>query len=232
MTDELTKIDEDEGKIEETKIKPKTFLSPRELREYHKWKKAHPKSVDPDHVSEIVGMQMYELFLNGYSCAEIERVYTGRAEAYPLGKIVEARVLYNWDEARIEHRKDLYNGIKEKTQQTHLESATFIADILGVAHKEFGAEMKLYRATGDVKYLNTFRIKSPNGYQQWLDMFLKATAPNAPPKDTQKKQTQSVNIITQNAEITTGQGPAKTPPQLEGPNAQQLLEMLGDGDDE
>jgi hypothetical protein len=111
-------------------------------------------------------LQLYQLYLNGYSCKDIYRL---NDESLPLGSIVDARIRHEWDRRKDEHLKQLYDTISDKVLKTQMESAAFLADSLSAAHVEHGTKFKKYLQTHNPEFIEQIGIHSLKEYRETLN---------------------------------------------------------------
>jgi hypothetical protein len=155
------------------KTDPRSRLTKREERaldKHERMREAYPLALD-------VALGMYELFVNGHSCEEIERLSKKAGRAITLGQIVDARLRYDWDERRELHHKHLFDTVGLKVQQTQFESAGFLADLLAVAHRMHGDKLKEYLQSGDATLFRNkpILIDSLHDYRQVIATLLQVT---------------------------------------------------------
>lgn len=115
--------------------------------------------------------QFFQLFLEGYTSAEIQRLNP----QYPLGMILHAQVRYEWDRKKEEYAVQLQQRIMEKLMKTQLESVNFVSDLLAASHKRYGEKVKRYIQTGDEKLLDGIEIASLMSYGKAIDTLYKLT---------------------------------------------------------
>jgi hypothetical protein len=136
---------------------------------------------------------LFNLFLLGKTCEEIRRLN----QQLQLGQIVAARVEGRWDERREEHLDQLLNATTQRVQQTTLETADFVCDILAVANREHGDRLRRYLQTGDDTELGDFRVTSLTTLKVAIETLQKLTG-----QDKQQK-------LTVTGDLTTRQAPAQ-----------------------
>lgn len=145
-------------------------LSAKEQSLYLEWleKKTKPS------LSPSLSTQLFQLFLNGYSCDEICEHHN---KIYPIGQILEARVRDEWDRRRKEHLDQLYSKVFDRVKQTQFESVAFTSDLLAAAHKLYGQKIKTFLETGKEDDLGEAQglIKSLDAYRKVAEMLLKLT---------------------------------------------------------
>jgi hypothetical protein len=149
-------------------------FSKREWRAYetHKHGLANPRPGQIENqVSPIEAAQMFEIFLHGGSCTQIEKQW----RKYKLGAIVKAAIEYQWHEKRQEYLEHLHRDAVERGRQAVAESVGFTADLLAVAHKRWGQKLRRYLATGDESELDGFEIRSIDQYRKVVQTFLELT---------------------------------------------------------
>jgi hypothetical protein len=113
----------------------------------------------------------YELFLHGQTCEQIQ----GMLPHLPLGQIIQARIVHNWDQNRCDYVQQLLDQSAQQLQKTATESLQFLTLLLTAAHQEHGEAIKQYLLSGNSEDLGDFRIKNLKSYQQTLEILLKLT---------------------------------------------------------
>ncbi len=120
-------------------------------------------------ISTTLATQMFQLFLEGYTCAEIAKQNKGFTE----GDILYCRKKYKWDNERDEYVIQLNNQIKQKIMKQKLESAEFLTNMLSVIHKEHRDVMLKYLQTGNPDDLP--KIGSLRTYKEVVEILSKIT---------------------------------------------------------
>jgi hypothetical protein len=169
-------------------------FSKREWRAYetHKHGLANPRPGQIENqVSPIDAAQMFEIFLHGGSCTQIEKQW----RKYKLGAIVKAAIEYQWHEKRQEYLEHLHRDAVERGRQAVAESVGFTADLLAVAHKRWGQKLRRYLATGDESELDGFEIRSIDQYRKVVQTFLELTG-HDPSEVFAKKTTEGGEMMT------------------------------------
>jgi len=147
-------------------LSPVERLSPEERKAY----KLYVQKNDPP-LAPGVQAQLYNLYLNGSTCEEINRLNPN----FSLGMIVRAKVEGLWDDRRDKHINELFESVRERVQQVQMESVVFTTDLLAGANKMFGDKLKRYLQTGDERELGDLRIDSLKQYRDAVDLLLKLT---------------------------------------------------------
>ncbi len=140
----------------------------KEDDEYRKWKREKQAPIPL-----TLALQMYELYLNGYSCEEIWRV---NAQRYPLGQIVDAKIRYDWDERKDTQLATLYGNIEKKVLHVKHEAVSHLADLLSAAHKIWGDKVAQFLQEGDMNLLVGFDPSTVKNYKEILGMLQLLTA--------------------------------------------------------
>lgn len=155
-------------------------FSHREWRAYEAHKAA-AKAGKEWAIGPQMSAQFFELFLNGKGPTAIQREFP----SYPLGQIVRCAVENQWHDRREEYLQALHRGVVERAKQAASESTEFVADLLAVAHKRWGASLRRYLATGDVSCLEGFEVRSIDQYRKVISTFIELTghAPAPTPED-------------------------------------------------
>lgn len=129
-----------------------------------------------------IGSSLYNLFIRGYSCDQIQQ----ENRAYTLGQILEVRVRDKWDERKDKHLEHLYGGIHSRVRQTQMESVSFTTDLLAAAHRLYGDKLRTFLQTGREEDLGEARalIQSLDAYRKVADILLRMTGQD---KDKEKR---------------------------------------------
>ena len=122
-------------------------------------------------VSATRASQMYELFLEGYTCAAIAKINPPFSE----GDILYLRKRYEWDRNRDEFTYNLHVQMGEKLKKAKLESLEFITNQMAVVHKEFREKSLKYLQTGKEEDKPDHWITSPAAYKGLLEAMQKIT---------------------------------------------------------
>lgn len=146
--------------------KAKTYLTKRELGAYNYFCNSNQPALAPS-----TNARLFALFLQGKGTEEIMRLNP----TLSLAQIVHARVEGRWDERREEHLDGLLNNTSLRVQQTTLETADFVCDLLAVANREHGDRLRRYLQSGDEKELGDFRISSLASLKTAIEVLQKLT---------------------------------------------------------
>ena len=95
-------------------------------------------------ISPTLSAQLFELFLEGYSCAEIARKNPSFSEA----DILNCRKRHNWDDNKDRYAYDLQLQVREKLVKQKMESIEFLTNMMAVTHKAHKDKMMKYLQTG------------------------------------------------------------------------------------
>lgn len=115
--------------------------------------------------------RLYNLFLQGRSCAEIQ----AQNRPLSLGQVVSARIEGEWDRRRSEHLDSLLTNTTLRVQQGTLETADFVLDLLAVMKVEHGAKLRQYLQSGDKSDLGDFKIDSLSNLKSTIEILQKLT---------------------------------------------------------
>lgn len=189
---------------QESLEKAKNSLSKRELHAYTVWCGTEKAPLAPS-----LNAKLFNLYLLGKTCEEIRRLNP----TLQLGEIVAARIAGRWDERRDDHLDQLLSATTQRVQQTTLETADFVCDILAVANREHGDNLRRYLQSGEPTELGDFRITSLTTLKIAIETLQKLTG-----QDKQQK-------LTVTGDITTRQAPAdeSLPSSQQAANILQLL---------
>jgi hypothetical protein len=126
-------------------------------------------------------LKLYELFLNFYTVDEIYRI---NAQKIPLGKLVDARVRFQWDKRRKEQIDSMYSNIEQKVLRVKNEAVVHITDLLAAAHKVMGDKIKLFLQDGDPATLGDLNVTNFKHYKELVELLKTLTEKKeAPSKD-------------------------------------------------
>lgn len=130
-------------------------------------------ATDQPRLAPQVEAQFFALYLNGKTCAEIQRLNTD----FRFGSIVRARVDALWDDKREEHIASLLLTVRERVQQVQLESVEYLADMLAATHKLNGDKLKKFLQTGEESVLGEMRItlRDLKEYAKVVETLMKVT---------------------------------------------------------
>jgi hypothetical protein len=156
-------------------------LSQSEAVAYKVWRDSNTPALAPS-----LNAQLFNLFLQGKGCDEIVRMNPGLR----LGQVVAARVEGDWDRRREEHLDRLLTETSLRVQQTTLETADFVCDLLAVANKEHGEKLRRYLQTGSKSELGDFKIESLSGLKSAIEVLQKLTG-----QDKQQKMVVSGEVV-------------------------------------
>ena len=115
--------------------------------------------------------QWFQLFLEGYTASEIQRLNP----QYPLGMVLHAQVKYGWDARKDDYAVQLQQRVMEKLMRTQLEAVNFVSDLIAASHKRYGEKVKRYIQTGDEKLLDGVEIASLGSYRGAIETLHKLT---------------------------------------------------------
>lgn len=148
-----------------------------------KEKDALAKLASDKRLSTQTAIQLFGLFLQGYSTEEIMRLNPNYG-SIGLGLIVRARIEHEWDKLRAEYIGDLMLTVRQTVEKATLESIQFAADGMAVYRKLVGDRFKRYLQTGNVEDLGDFKDMSFRTYKDLIGIMRELTSesPAAPPR--------------------------------------------------
>lgn len=120
-------------------------------------------------IAPTLSAQMYNLFIEGYTCADIARLNKGFSE----GDILYCRQKYKWDEQRDDYAQQLTRQMQQKLIKQKLESMEYLTNMLSVIHKEHKDIMLKFLQTGNVDDLP--KIGSLKTYKDIIETLSKIT---------------------------------------------------------
>ncbi|MCS7092613.1 MAG: hypothetical protein NZM26_04645 [Patescibacteria group bacterium] len=127
------------------------------------------KEIGAKPISPTLAAEMYNLFLEGYSCAYIAKMNKGFSE----GDILYCRYKYEWDRQRDDYAKQLTAQVQQKLFKQKLESVEYLTNMLAVIHKEHKETMLRFLQTGNLEDLP--KIGSLKTYKDILEALAKVT---------------------------------------------------------
>ena len=141
-------------------------------------------------LSPHTSAQFLELFLQGYSTKDIQKMNQG----FKLGLIVKARVEHDWDKYKAEYIETLMSHTKNTVQKAQLEAVRFAADGMAVYHKVLGEAFKKYLQTGNKDDLgeHSSQINIRN-YREYVSLLMQLTG-----QDNSKKVSGEITHKVQN----------------------------------
>lgn len=167
-------------------------------------------ATDKPPLSPNTAVKLYELFLAGHTCEEIQK----QNRQFSLGMIVHARIRDDWDGHRQRYLSDLYSQASKRFGQVQLESVNFLADAFAAVHKLNGDKLKRFLQTGDPKDLAGvgFLPSSVKTYKDLWETMLKITGKDRPgvTVPVTVNQTSTPNqVATVEAKVLPGEEPMK-----------------------
>lgn len=157
--------------------------------------------------------KLYQVFLQGYSCAEISR----QSKVWREEEVLWARKMYNWDLLRSEYASKLHSRVQDQLLKTKAEAVEFFSNMLNITHSEHKEQMLKYMITRDEKDKPTSWVSNPRDYKQVIEI-MKLITNESPVVKTEAKSTTKVEVeVTGNNQILT--------PELQS----KLLAMLAKG---
>lgn len=158
-----------EGK--EEKLALRNALSPDEKRALELY-----ETSDGIPLSPATSAQFLNLYLNGYTTSEIQKMNPG----FKLGIIVQAKVNHEWDRHKAEYINVLMTQTRESVQKTQLEAIRFASDGMAVHQRVLGNAFKRYLQTGNEEDLgphkDSINIKT---YKEYVALLLQLTGQDA-----------------------------------------------------
>src|SRR5579871_5000532 len=79
-------------------------------------------------ISPTLSAEMFNLFLENYSCAKIAEINKGFSET----DVLYCRYKYNWDDQRNDYASMLQQQVLQKLQKVKFESLEFLTNMLAV----------------------------------------------------------------------------------------------------
>ncbi len=196
------------------------YLSDREKGVYREWQELKNRAP----LSVTTSLQLYQLYLAGYSTDEITRLNDNK---FPHGLVIESMIKHNWHDRRTQHLAELYGGIYDKVKQTQTEAIAFVADLLAAAHRKHGDKVKKFLQSGDAADLGALAIDTMTSYKTAADMLMKLTG-----QDKEKNAGGKTLIVGQNLSVSTSEDkPALGEGGVTANIADRILQFLEAGEE-
>jgi hypothetical protein len=151
-------------------VAPARSLTDRERRALEAWRKRGDAPIPLDE-----SIRMYELYLNGYSCEQIEKTLRStnpNIPSYSLGQLVNARIDHDWDERRLRHLNELYEEVNERVRKTKADVTSFLSDVLTVTHVEEGEKLRRWLVSHKDADKSMFQVSGIGSYKEVLALFM------------------------------------------------------------
>ncbi len=143
---------------------PFAFLSIKEREAYDVF-----LGTGKPHLRPEVSGTLFEHFLNGKTCLEIQHENLG----YSFGSIVCARVEYGWDLARKDHYERLMASASDKAMRLQLEAVEFVFELFQITHLVNREKFKRYMQTKSPEDLRgAIQIDTPKQYRDLINAML------------------------------------------------------------
>lgn len=156
----------------------------RELELYSKQIESGFKPISP-----VLAEQMYNLYLEGYSCYEIAKQNKSLSEE----DILHCRYKYKWDELKDNYIMDRQKQITERLLKSKMESVEYLVNLLSVTHKANKEQILKYIQTGKEEDKPKDLLLGPSGYKSVIEMIQKITGEDRQSK-VQVDQNTNINI--------------------------------------
>jgi hypothetical protein len=155
-------------------------LDEREAFAYRVWLGKNEAPISPSTQG-----QMFQLYLQGKNCEEIRRLNPG----FQLGAIVAARVAGKWDVERTRYLETLFAGIRQRVQQSAMETTDAICDLLAAKNKFMRDRVLRFIQTGDESLVESLKLGDIKAYKELVEALMKITG-----QDQNKKVSGTLNV--------------------------------------
>lgn len=159
-------MENNENKPTLTEIEPMTGWSEKELLLLREAEIIGSRPISP-----TLAAQMFALFLESYSCAEIAKQNKGLSES----DILVCRHKFKWDEEKDRYAFDLNRQIREKLVKAKLEALEYLTNKLSVVHKVDKEQTLRYLQTGKKEDLPADWQMTPTAYKSIFETIQKVT---------------------------------------------------------
>ena len=140
-------------------------------------------------IAPTLSAQMYNLFIEGYTCADIAKLNKGFTE----GDVLYCRQRYKWDDQRDEYAMHLTRQVQQKMVKQKLETVEYLTNMLSVIHKEHKDIMLKFLQTGNIDDLP--KIGSLKTYKDIIETLAKVTGEDSTKKiKFEGRMQQDVNV--------------------------------------
>lgn len=149
-----------------------SLFTPKEQEEL---KRVEESGLTP--LGATVAAQMFKLFLEGYSCAEIARLnsHLRAKDGLREGDVLYLRKRYKWDENRDSYVYNLQVQTTSRLSKVKMEILEFTMNQMAVAHKEFNEKAKRYLQTGKEEDRPDHWLNTPTAYKAMVETIQKIT---------------------------------------------------------
>jgi hypothetical protein len=120
-------------------------------------------------ISATLATQLFNLFKEGYNCADIAKQNKGLSE----GDILYCRKKFDWDNKRDKYLFELQVQAQGKLMRQKFESMIHLTDMLSVIHKEQKDQVMKFLQTGDTEDFPKFQ--SIKFYKDIIETLSKVT---------------------------------------------------------
>jgi hypothetical protein len=152
------------------------------------WKAAEEKGYLP--LAPSLSGQFFNLFMEGYSCADIAK----RNHPFKESDVLNVRVKYNWDQEREDYAFQLQSAIKEKLIKTKLEGVQHLTNMLSAYHAEASEEIVRYLQTRKEEDKPDHWIRGPGNYKAVIELIEKLTGQDQKVQKHQIEQNTTVSV--------------------------------------
>ncbi len=173
---------------------------------------------------------MGALYLQGYSCQELQRTFP----EFELGHLLWLRSEHDWDGLRQRYRQGISEQLLATAMATRAESIRFVTSVMAATHKKLETEVLDYLSNPKKKSPPELLPASIKEYAILLDILKEAMAPLVPPdrrlpgQSTPSVPLVNLNINTvsdQTSTVSVGQNTAKEALVLEMKAKQKAKEV-------
>lgn len=140
-------------------------------------------------ISVTLSAEMYHLFLEGYSCAEIAKLNPPLTES----DLLYCRMRYKWDDQKDLYALELQRRVKEQFMKTKLESLQFLSNTLAASHKYHNQKLLKYLQSGKDEDKPENLINGTTSYKAIIETIAKLTGEDRIQK-IESKSSVDVNI--------------------------------------
>ncbi|HVT61911.1 MAG TPA: hypothetical protein VHD33_00275 [Legionellaceae bacterium] len=179
----MSEVSEKETRLTEALKK----LTPKELEMYRYFLKENQAEI-----SEESADKLYDAYFNGSSCYEIYKT----VKSYSYSQIVAARVMYDWDNRKLNQKLELETNVPSQAGDTLLAAQDFLGDLIVATGLRYKQRLKGYIATKDTALLEGLPLpKSMKEIQTLVELFMKASG--------KEETTKNINVNVKNEVVKT-----------------------------
>lgn len=147
-------------------------------------------------IAPSLAVQFFQLFLEGYTCAQI----AAQNKSFKEKDILYCRRKYKWDEEKDIYVVSLNQQIRDKLMKQRLESIEFLTNMVAVTHKEHREATLKYLQTGKEEDKPDTWINGAKDYKSIIEIIEKVTGEDKVSKVESKNET-TINVVSNGSAV-------------------------------